>query len=207
MPDLGPLNGVDYAVLAILLFSGVKANFRGMTRELLGLAGWAVAILATRFLSPRLVERFGDFLGIGSPSELMGFAVPFVVVLAAWYLLSNLISPGLTRYTFGIMDRALGFLFGIVRGVVVVTLVYIGGLMLLEDEAVFPGPVLDSASILPARALASQLVLLAPDDIRASMEERIPEQDIKKLLGIGLDAADEAAGNLRPDEQLPVPGK
>ena len=46
--DIAALNIIDFAALIILVISGILATLRGMTREIMGLAGWPISILVAR---------------------------------------------------------------------------------------------------------------------------------------------------------------
>lgn len=212
MPDLGSLNFVDYLVLALLVISGIMATFRGMTREMMGIAGWGVSILGARFLQPLMVDLYGDLIGNEATAEILAFSLPFILIVIVWYFFANVISPGLRNITFGTMDKFLGFMFGVARGLVFVTAAYIAGLLLLGGEHRFPDDTQTSASIVPARIIGSKLIGFAPEDIRETVEDRIPDQDLgtitdktKDAASDAAGAANDAAGDLLPDEQLVVP--
>ena len=204
MPDLGSLNAVDYAVIAVILLSGILATFRGVTRQLLGVAGWGIAFMAALLVEPWLATRLGLLLGGGPVPEALAFWIPFLTALVAWYFLSNALAWILKGITFGALDPFLGFLYGLLRGAVLVALVYMAGLLLLESESRFPDSVLSSASIAPTRLVASQLSGLTGGEVRESLDKNIPDQDIGTITDGVRGAADRAKGNLLPDEQLPA---
>ena len=216
MPDIASLNAVDYAVIAVLILSGIMATFRGLTREVMGLIGWGLAVVAGRFGKPVLIDRFGDLVDNETATEMLGFFIPFVAVVVIWFFLANITAPGVKKITFGAMDRTLGFLFGVIRGVLIITIAYMAALLLMEREDRFPERVLSSASITPARVIASSLVGYAPEVIRESIEGNIPDDSLNSLtnsIGEQTDelgekageAADQAKETLLPDEQLPIP--
>ena len=207
MPDLGSLNAVDYVVIAVILVSGILATFRGITRQLLGVAGWGIAFMAALLAEPWLAIRLGLLVDGGPVLETLGFWIPFLTVLTAWYFLSNALAWVLKGVTFGSLDPFLGFLYGVLRGVVLVALVYMAGLLLLENENRFPDSVLSSASIAPTRLVASQLSGLTGGDVRKSLDKGIPDQDIGTITDGVRGAADRAKGNLLPDEELPALGQ
>ena len=215
------INAIDITVLVILFLSGILATFRGVAREIMGLAGWIVAIVGARFLQPYTTELVGDSLGQENLAEMVGFIAPFIALVFLWFLLANIISPGLKKLAFGGMDRPLGFMFGILRGIVVITVIYMTALLVTRNEAALPESVLSSSSIIPMRIVASMMSGIAPDDIRQAMEETIPDQDIDalrdKVIGTLTDEAKEtsdeigkavnsATDELLPDEQTLIPG-
>ena len=42
--DLAALNIVDFVAIIVLVISGGLATLRGMTREIMGLAGWPISM-------------------------------------------------------------------------------------------------------------------------------------------------------------------
>ncbi|MGC6485135.1 MAG: CvpA family protein [Candidatus Puniceispirillales bacterium] len=221
MLDLSILNAFDYAVLVVLAISGVLATFRGMTREFMGLAGWGVAVLASRLFQPLVLDLIEDPVGNESAADILAFAGPFVIIVILWYIFANIISPGLKKITFGNMDRPLGFIFGVIRGFVLIAVVYMGGLMFYDQEEDFPVIIKESVSIMPTRIVASTMAGFAPEDFREDMLDSIPEQDVKSIgkkvvpdpdevLEDGQstleDASESAQETLLPDEELSIPG-
>jgi len=214
-------NAVDIVVLIVLFFSGVLATFRGATREIMGLAGWIVAIIGGRLLQPMTTELVSPSITNENIAEMVGFIAPFIAIVFFWFLLANIVSPGLKKLAFGGMDRPLGFMFGIIRGVVIIAVVYIAALLITRSEDALPEAVLSSTSITPTRIVAAMMSGIAPEDIREVMEEAIPEQNIDALRDKVIEKiGDEAASTtdeigkaakstteeLLPDEQSIIPG-
>lgn len=221
MLDLSSLNALDYAILIVLVISGVLATFRGMTREIMGLAGWGIAIVAARLFQPLIIDRIEDAVGNENATEVIAFALPFVVIVIIWFFFANIISPGLKKITFGKMDRPMGFVFGLIRGFVLVSFVYMGGLWVFENEEGFPVVVQESLSIMPTRIVASTMAGFGPEDFKEDIQDSIPEQDVgsigKRIVpqpddvvedgqSAIEDAGETAIDNLLPDEELTIPG-
>lgn len=114
-----PSNWVDLAMLGILAISAVVGLVRGLTFELLSLAGWFVAYFAGRWLEPWVAPH----LPIGAPGSLLNqgvaFASAFLVVLIVWSLLARAVSALIGATPLRPLDRLLGALFGVLRGAIV----------------------------------------------------------------------------------------
>src|SRR5215207_1304572 len=106
-------------MLGILALSAVIGLARGLTFELLSLAGWFVAYFGGRWLGPELAPH----MPIGAPGSLLNhgaaFACAFIGVLLAWSLLARLVSSLIRATPLRPVDRLLGAAFGVVRGLVV----------------------------------------------------------------------------------------
>lgn len=113
------LGWVDLAMLGILAISAVVGLVRGLTFELLSLAGWFVAYFAARWLQPWAASH----LPIGAAGTLLNqgvaFASAFIVVLMVWSLLARAVAMLIGVTPLRPLDRLLGAVFGVVRGVVV----------------------------------------------------------------------------------------
>ena len=112
----------DVLALAIVFLSLLLGLFRGFVREVLSLAGWvAAALIASRF-----AEHAAVWMPQGIPSEhvrlALGFFAVFVVVLIVASLLGSLLGALARAAGLGFMDRMLGAIFGIARGVLILVL-------------------------------------------------------------------------------------
>jgi membrane protein required for colicin V production len=111
---------VDYIILAILVISAVMGLVRGLLREAIAVITWFLAIVLAWIFAPSLESLLGGIL-VGSPLRIWAArTIIFVGVL----LLGGAVSVVLGHYVrvsmFAGMDKFLGFVFGIIRGVVIV---------------------------------------------------------------------------------------
>jgi len=117
----------DGGVAAILFISAVLAYSRGFVREILSIAGWVAAGVVAFYFAPNVVplvqeipilnDVIGDNCELGI---LAAFAGVFAVALVVIALFTPLISGAVQNSALGSLDGGLGFLFGIVRGVLLV---------------------------------------------------------------------------------------
>jgi membrane protein required for colicin V production len=112
------IGAVDLAMLAVLLLSVVVGLVRGLTFEVLSLAGWVVAYFAAQWFAAELAP----YLPIGEPGSLArhvaALALLFVGVLVAWTLLARLVRLLLHATPLSLIDRVGGGAFGLLRGAV-----------------------------------------------------------------------------------------
>ena len=124
MEDLTIIDGI---VIATLLISGFLAYARGIVREVLSIAGWAGADVVAFWLAPRgkdlvfeipVISGFvGDSCNI---ALIISFAVIFILALIVISLFTPLLSGLISGSALGLIDKGLGFLFGLARGVLLV---------------------------------------------------------------------------------------
>jgi len=124
------LTEVDVFIVLVLLGSTVIGLLRGFVREAVSLIFWIAAIWMAWKFGPVVQPRLGGLLADPSVAPWVGRLVVLVLVL----LLGWLVGAGLSYFTrslgLGVMDRGLGVLFGILRGIVIVGLMVIGGELL-----------------------------------------------------------------------------
>jgi membrane protein required for colicin V production len=125
---------VDYIIIAILIISAVMGLVRGLLREAIAVITWFLAIVLAWSFAPSLEHLLGGVLE-GSPMRIWAArAIIFVGVL----LLGGAVSVVLGHYVrvsmFAGMDKFLGFIFGIIRGIVIVGAFTIAVQALRMDE-------------------------------------------------------------------------
>ncbi len=129
---------VDAGVAGIIVVSAVLAYSRGFVREAMAIVGWVgAAVLAYAFAAKAqpLVKELpviGKFLTDSCELSLIAaFAAVFAVGLIVAALFTPLFSSVVQRSVLGGLDQGMGFLFGVVRGVLLV-----GVAFLVYDRAV-----------------------------------------------------------------------
>ncbi|MEM9795830.1 MAG: CvpA family protein [Pseudomonadota bacterium] len=124
---------VDGVVAAIIIVSAILAYSRGLTREAMAILGWvAAAVLAFTFAGTaeplvREIPFLGDRI-IGDSCELaiiMAFMVVFALGLIAVSFFTPLLSSAVRGSALGPIDQGLGFLFGVVRGLLLVAVAFV----------------------------------------------------------------------------------
>ena len=120
------LNALDLFLIGILLVSLIWGLFRGLVREVLALGSWVFA----GWLTWRYGATVGDYLMEWLSSERLsyfaGLGAVFVGSLAAFTLISRAAYKQFRFSGLTVMNRILGAIFGIARGVVVSTLLLFG---------------------------------------------------------------------------------
>jgi membrane protein required for colicin V production len=125
---IGPLTYLDAAVLAIALLSGLLALYRGLTREVLSIVSWAVAAGAVLYFvlyHKKIAEEMAQQIHAPVQFAQIGIgAIIFLIVLVVVHLITARISDTILDSRIGMIDRILGFGFGVLRGFVLVVIPY-----------------------------------------------------------------------------------
>ena len=124
MEDLTIIDGV---AAAIILISGFLAYSRGLVRETLSILGWGGAAIVAFIFAPKgkdLVYEIPFVNGlVGDSCEIaliISFAIIFIIALVVISLFTPLLAGLVSKSSLGIIDRALGFIFGLARGVLLI---------------------------------------------------------------------------------------
>jgi membrane protein required for colicin V production len=139
---------VDAGVAIVIVVSAILAYARGFVREALAIAGWVAAAVLAYMFAPRAeplvaeIPVLSDFLENCAASTIAAFAGVFAVVLIVVALFAPLFSSVVQRSALNSIDQGLGFLFGALRGMLLVVIALIvydfvagaEGLPIVEDS-------------------------------------------------------------------------
>ncbi len=120
-----PANAADLIVIAILLVSALLAFSRGFVRELLSVVVWMGAIFATLYGFSYVEEYTRQWISIDILADAAAGGAIFITTLIALTLISNMLTSQVRDSALGAVDRSLGFLFGLFRGVIIICLAYL----------------------------------------------------------------------------------
>ncbi|PWE17363.1 CvpA family protein [Marinicauda salina] len=154
--------GFDLFALIVLFISGVMALLRGFVREALTVTAFVAAALAALWTRPVFAGLTMSMVDSALVANLLAMGVVFIVIyLAVSFVTASLQKNVKKGEDVNVLDRTLGFVFGLVRGLVLL------GLLVLVFKNTMPGATPDwmrGARIYPlANATATMLQALAPD--------------------------------------------
>jgi membrane protein required for colicin V production len=126
---------IDYILLAVILVSALLSLWRGFVREALSLASWIVALWVALLFFHDLADWLARWIDTPSVRDAVGFGVLFVVTVLIGGLVGYLAGQLVAKTGLTATDRALGVIFGIARGIVIVAvLVLLAGLTALPQD-------------------------------------------------------------------------
>lgn len=116
------MTGLDYAVLGVLALSSAWGLWRGLVREVISLAGWILAFVAANLFADPLADALPQSIANPDLRAIVAFVAIFVVVLTLVTLAAIALSKALKSTGLRGLDRTLGGLFGLARGVLIAVL-------------------------------------------------------------------------------------
>jgi len=176
-----PFGIIDICFVAILVISGILAYIRGFVREVLSVAAWIGAAFVT-MAGMRLVQPYAHkYIENAMVADIAAGGLLFVGSLIIFSVIGSVLSRSVRESAASGFDRSLGFAFGVLRGVVLVSLLYLSAAWFWQGE--LPKSIVHARTYPLIDGSAKVLLALVPQDARQSAE---------KATGIAKDATDRA---------------
>lgn len=122
---------IDGVVALVIVMSALLAYGRGFVRELMAIVGWIAAAVLAYLFAPQVeplvreIPVVGDFLADSCELSIIGaFTLVLAITLVVVSLFTPLFSSLVQRSFLGGFDQALGFIFGVARGILLVAIAF-----------------------------------------------------------------------------------
>ena len=182
--DSLPINGLDLAVVIILLVSGLLAFMRGFVHEVLSVGAWVGAALTALYGLPLARPFARKTIPIDWAADGVAAIVLFLAALLILSMITNALSKSVQASALNNLDRSLGFVFGLARAALILSILLIAADWLMDKNA--RPQWMQKAKTLPALELGADVMKrLMPDSFMAAE-----------------DAAKEAAGKAKDAMEL-----
>jgi membrane protein required for colicin V production len=158
-----PVTILDLVLLAVMLISGLLAMVRGFMREILSIAAWGAAALVTLFAFSKLLPTAKTYFNNDTVASVVVVAGVFIGTLIVVSIITVRISDMILDSRIGALDRTLGFLFGLARGLLIVVVAYQFFVWLVPDKQ-RPDWVTTAKSRVVLQGTGEWLMSLLPDD-------------------------------------------
>lgn len=131
------MTALDIIVL-FLLGSGAVAGFlRGFVQEALSMIAWVLIIFAVRFLHTPATAALAEALGSESAAAILAFLSIVIVIYALGKWISKTMGAKSRKSVLGPIDRVLGFGFGMLKGLIMATLMFL--LVVMGHDMIYGG--------------------------------------------------------------------
>jgi membrane protein required for colicin V production len=167
-----PITLLDIIVLAVMLLSGLLAMIRGFMREILSIAAWATAAVATLYGFPRLLPQAKAYFQNDTIAAIAVIAGVFIGTLVVATIITSKISDMVLDSRIGALDRTLGFLFGLGRGLLIVVVAFLFFAWLVPDKQQ-PDWVRTAKSLSVLQSTGNWLMSMLPDDPESTILKRL----------------------------------
>ncbi len=180
---------LDILVIAVLLISAGVAFFRGLIREALTILGIVGGLAAAYFGGPMLSpvvhgwfdtgtaeepKKLLDIISYDLVADAIAYGAVFIVVVIVLSVASHFLSGWAKAIGLGAIDRTLGVIFGLVRGVIIIGLLYLPVSIVVEKETTDEW-FKDSRTHFYVAATADTMMKFVPESFRAEAGEKAEE--------------------------------
>ena len=203
------LTAFDVGVGVLVLISAILATARGLTREVLSLATWAGSAAIAAYMYFNHLDFARQYIDEPIVADVATVVGSFIVALIVLHLITMRIADFVVDSKIGPLDRTLGFIFGVARGVLiaVVAVIFLGWLVLGNNNTASGSFawLSDSKSLPILRNFGDSLIAALPPDL---------EKQVTDLLQRGRGGTDEDASpedapttqdGAPPDDSTDVP--
>ena len=181
-----PITLLDIILIGVMLISALLAMIRGFMREILSIASWVIAALATLYSFTKLLPFAKSYFNNDIVATAVVLGGTFLGTLLIVSIITVRFSDMVLDSRVGALDRTLGFLFGLARGLIIVVVAFLFFAWLVPDRSQ-PEWI---------RSAKSRVVLQGTGDWLMSMLPEDPENTILKRFK-----------KPKPDEEEPTPGQ
>ena len=163
------LTAFDVAVGVLVLISAILATVRGLTREILSLATWAGSAAVAAYLYFNHADLLQPYFADEIIAKIVLVGASFLVSLIVLHLITMKIADWVVDSKIGPLDRTLGFVFGLARGILIAIIFVIFGanLLNLADQPWAR----DSKSWPYLQDWGNSLMTVLPDDLERQVSD------------------------------------
>jgi membrane protein required for colicin V production len=143
------LQGLDIIVLVVVGVTAALGAKRGFVAEVLTLFSWVAIVFALKIFHLPLSRLLAGYIGTGSGATVLAFVLLAGATYLAGRMVANAIGARTRTSVLGPVDRALGFGFGALKGLILASLAYL--LVVLVLDTLGGGPTRRPAWLVQAR--------------------------------------------------------
>jgi len=170
-----PITLLDAILLIVMLVSGLLAMIRGFMREILSIGAWGVAALVTLYSYSRVLPIAKQYITSDMVAAGASVAGVFLITLLIVSVITVRISDLVLDSRVGALDRTLGFLFGLGRGLIIVVVAFLFFAWLVPDRSQ-PEWVRGAKSRIVLQSTGQWLMSMLPDDPESTILKRLKRQ-------------------------------
>jgi len=162
-------------LIGVMMISALLAMIRGFMREVLSIAAWLIAALVTLYSFSKLLPVAKTYFN----NDIVAYAVviggTFLGTLLVVSVITVRFSDMVLDSRVGALDRTMGFLFGLARGLVIVVVAFLFFAWLVPDRSQ-PEWVRSAKSRVVLQGTGDWLMSMLPEDLDATISKRLQKQ-------------------------------
>jgi membrane protein required for colicin V production len=193
-----PITLLDIILIGVMLVSGLLAMIRGFMREILSITAWVIAAVLTLYSYAKLLPFAKSYFNNDIVAAGVVVGGTFLATLLIVSVITVRFSDMVLDSRIGALDRTLGFLFGLARGLIIVVVAFLFFAWLVPDRSQ-PEWVRSAKSRVVLQGTGDWLMSMLPDDPESTILKRLKKPKLEEdesapAQRSGLDVPSEAAG-------------
>ncbi len=161
------MTAADWLIVAVILLSIISAAVQGFFAEALSMAGLVVGYIVAAWKYPGLSDWFMTFLKNVWLADIFSFLIIFFAILLLFNIAARVARKLMKAAGLSGFDRFMGALLGVVKGVLVVTVVLMGMTAFTPTSTMLKSSVLAPYFLVVGRAA----MWVAPAELRARFND------------------------------------
>src|SRR5213083_3408635 len=167
-----PITLLDMILIGVMLISALLAMIRGFMREVLSIAAWVIAAVATLYAYSKLLPYAKNYFNNDIIAAAAVIGGTFLLTLLVVSVITVRFSDMVLDSRVGALDRTMGFLFGLARGLVIVVVAFLFFAWLVPDRSQ-PEWVKNAKSRVVLQGTGQWLMSMLPDDPESTILRRL----------------------------------
>ena len=167
-----PITLLDFILIGVMLVSAVLAMVRGFMREVLSIAAWIIAAGATLYAYGKLLPFAKSYFNNDYLATGVVVGGTFLLTLIIVSIITVKFSDMILDSRVGALDRTLGFLFGLGRGLIIVVVAFLFFAWLVPPRTQ-PGWVANAKSKVVLQSTGDWLMSMLPEDPENTILKRL----------------------------------
>jgi membrane protein required for colicin V production len=171
-----PITLLDIILLVVMLVSALLAMVRGFMREVLSITAWVLAAGATLYSYSKLLPLAKQYFNNDVVAAVAVVGGVFLVTLLVVSVITVRISDMVLDSRVGALDRTLGFLFGLARGLLIVVVAFVFFNWLVPERSQ-PDWIKNAKSLTVLKKTGDSLTAVLPDNLEGLYQRYKGHQD------------------------------
>jgi membrane protein required for colicin V production len=167
-----PITLLDIILIVVMLISGLLAMVRGFMREVLSITAWILAAAATLYSYGKLLPYAKEYFNSDVVAAVAVVGSVFLLTLLIVSVLTIKVSDMVLDSRVGALDRTLGFLFGLGRGLIIVVVAFQFFTWLVPDRSQ-PDWVKSAKSRVVLAGTGQWLISMLPEDPESTILNKL----------------------------------
>ena len=170
-----PITLLDIILIGVMLVSALLAMIRGFMREILSIAAWVIAAVVTLYAYSKLLPFAKSYFNNDIVAAAVVVGGTFLGTLLIVSIVTVRFSDMVLDSRVGALDRTMGFLFGLARGLIIVVVAFLFFAWLVPDRSQ-PEWVRTAKSKVVLQSTGQWLMSMLPDDPESTILKRLKRQ-------------------------------